>query len=142
MSSPRPLVSMTIGMNPRSPKGLVPAEIQDQIYAGIQQMKSVLSEQGVENTAFLFQDITTEEKERLLKEVTLKHYDFIVVGNGIRGPPHWLPLFEWVINLIHEHGDKQTRIIFNTQPTDITGIERWFEKHQGSDGQVTWTVNK
>jgi hypothetical protein len=46
-----------------------------------------------------------------------KRFDCVVVGSGIRVPPHNLGLLEIVINAIHRHAPG-ARIAFNTSPED------------------------
>ncbi len=45
------------------------------------------------------------------------HYDCVVIGAGIRLPPHRLALFEALVNAIHRRAP-QTAIAFNSRPED------------------------
>jgi hypothetical protein len=49
--------------------------------------------------------------------------DCVVVGAGVRVPPHRLPLFERVINLVHRHAPGAA-ICFNTRPDDTAAAAR------------------
>jgi hypothetical protein len=52
--------------------------------------------------------------ERRLKAQT---YDCVVIGAGIRLPPHSLSMFEAVINAVHRAAP-DAAIAFNTRPED------------------------
>ena len=57
-----------------------------------------------------------------------RRYDCVVIGAGLREPPEMLPLFEKVINLVHELAP-QARIAFNSSPTDTAeAAHRWLEQ--------------
>ena len=44
-------------------------------------------------------------------------YDCVVIGGGLRLPPKSLPLFEMVVNAVHEAAPRAA-IAFNTRPED------------------------
>jgi hypothetical protein len=57
-----------------------------------------------------------------LKEKT---FDCVLVGAGIRTVPPLFPLFEKLINLVHE-GAPHAKICFNTVPDDTAvSVQRW-----------------
>jgi len=57
-----------------------------------------------------------------LKEKT---FDCVLIGAGIRTVPSLFPLFEKLINLLHE-GAPHAKICFNTVPDDTAvSVQRW-----------------
>jgi hypothetical protein len=57
-----------------------------------------------------------------LKEKT---FDCVLVGAGIRTIPPMFPLFEKLINVVHE-GAPRAKICFNTVPEDsAASVQRW-----------------
>jgi hypothetical protein len=57
--------------------------------------------------------------------LTSNRWDMVVIGAGMRIRPEALPLFERVINLVHELAPG-ARIGFPSGPTDATeAIQRW-----------------
>ena len=62
--------------------------------------------------------------ERRLKAQT---YDCVVIGAGIRLPPHSLSMFEAVINAVHRAAP-DAAIAFNTRPEDSAdAAARWLK---------------
>jgi hypothetical protein len=58
-------------------------------------------------------------------------YDCVVIGGGLRIPPHGLPFFERVVNAIHQAAPKAA-IAFNTRPEDTAeAAARWVGDHRG-----------
>ena len=52
-------------------------------------------------------------------------YDCVVIGAGVRTIGKNFPLFEKVLNVVHEHAP-QARICFNTGPFDTAqAVQRW-----------------
>ena len=61
--------------------------------------------------------------ERRLKA---QAYDCVVIGAGIRLPPHSLSMFEAVINAVHRAAPDAAAIAFNTRPEDSAdAAARW-----------------
>jgi hypothetical protein len=57
-----------------------------------------------------------------LKEET---FDCVLIGAGIRTIPPMFPLFEKLVNLVHE-GAPRAKICFNTVPEDTAvSVQRW-----------------
>ena len=55
-----------------------------------------------------------------------KKYDCVIVGAGVRLVAANTPLFEKLINTIHEYAPK-AKLCFNTEPTDTAeAVQRWF----------------
>jgi hypothetical protein len=52
-------------------------------------------------------------------------FDCVLIGAGIRTVPPMFPLFEKLINLVHEHAPR-ARLCFNTLPEDTAAsVQRW-----------------
>jgi len=138
-SAPRQLSLVGVGWAPDAPKVPVPAEIKEKLTAALEEAKQSFSTQGIRHHSCYIYDDTPAEDKRMIKEITAEKYDLVLIGAGVRLPPPMMIMFERYINLIHENIPKETKIIFNTWPTDsIQGVERWFQKHQ-VNGQILWT---
>lgn len=62
----------------------------------------------------------------LLQLLQSKNYDCIIVGAGVRLVAANTPLFEKLINVIHEHAPN-AKLCFNTGPMDTAeAVRRWF----------------
>ena len=52
-------------------------------------------------------------------------YDCIMIGAGVRTDTEELPLFETLINVVHQQAPT-AKICFNTMPTDtVEAVKRW-----------------
>jgi hypothetical protein len=52
-------------------------------------------------------------------------YDCILIGAGIRTIPLLLPLFEKLVNVVHDQAPR-SKLAFNTQPQDTPeAVQRW-----------------
>jgi hypothetical protein len=95
---------------------LPPGVTVEQIHAGIALALKQMAERGWRADLCLIQPDATAgpEVERRLAGLA---YDCVVVGAGIRLPPHSLPIFEAVINAVHKAAPAAV-IAFNTRPED------------------------
>lgn len=94
------------------------------VRAYLEQQLQRLREHGHEVDACLIDlgETATQEVARMLNA---QHYDCIVIGAGLREPAELLPLFEKVINLVHQLAP-DGRIAFNTTPADTAEAAlRW-----------------
>jgi hypothetical protein len=68
-----------------------------------------------------------ETAEAVLRQaLTEERYDCIMIGAGVRLPPHHFLLFEKLVNVVHRHAPPATRICFNTRPDDtVEAVQRW-----------------
>jgi hypothetical protein len=68
---------------------------------------------------------TGENAEEVTKrQLGLHRFDCVVIGAGLRAPPHLL-LFEKLLNLVHE-GAPGAKICFNSTPADTAeAVQRW-----------------
>ena len=52
-------------------------------------------------------------------------YDCILIGAGVRKDENEFPLFEKLVNVVHQHAP-DAKICFNTGPTDsVDAVKRW-----------------
>ena len=65
---------------------------------------------------------TAEEVTR--RQLSLRRYDCVVIGAGLRAAPRLL-LFEKLLNLVHA-GAPDAKICFNSSPADTAeAVQRW-----------------
>lgn len=136
-AAPRRLSFFTMGID----IPLVRPENRENIKQALEEMLRTLPTQGIDLHSFLFQEVNQAEEDRMVKELTSggQQWDLVLIGNGVRSPPHMMTYFERLINRVHQNVSKGTKIVFNTVPTDtIAGVERWFQRHD-VNGQILWT---
>jgi hypothetical protein len=108
--------------NPMLPPGMN----AERIHAGIALVLKQMAERGWHVDLCLLQPDETAgpEVERRLKA---QAYDCVVIGAGIRLPPHSLSMFEAVINAVHRAAP-DAAIAFNTRPEDSAdAAARWLK---------------
>ncbi|KAF2813705.1 uncharacterized protein BDZ99DRAFT_459479 [Mytilinidion resinicola] len=67
-----------------------------------------------------------ESMQRLEKVLAEKEWSGVCIGIGIRANRQFTPLFESLVNTVHEKSP-HTKLLFNTQPDDtIEAAKRWF----------------
>jgi hypothetical protein len=105
---------------------LPPGMTIDKIHAGVALALKEMSERGWHADMCLIQPDGTAgpEVERML---AAQPYDCVVIGAGIRLPPHSLAMFEAVINAVHKAAP-DAAIAFNTRPEDSAdAAARWLQ---------------
>ena len=105
---------------------LPPGTTAEKIHAGIALALKQMAERGWRADLCLIQPDETAgpDVDRRLKA---QAYDCVVIGAGIRLPPHSLPMFEAVINAVHRAAPDAT-IAFNTRPEDSAdAAARWLK---------------
>jgi hypothetical protein len=105
---------------------LPPGTTAEKINAGIALALKQMTQRGWHADMCLIQPDETAgpEVERML---TVQAYDCVVIGAGIRLPPHNLAIFESVINAVHRAAPG-TVIAFNTRPEDSAdAAARWLQ---------------
>ena len=102
---------------------LPPGMNAKKIHAGIALALKQMAERGWHVDLCLLQPDETAgpNVERRLKAQAA--YDCVVIGAGIRLPPHSLSMFEAVINAVHRAAPGAA-IAFNTRPEDSTDARR------------------
>jgi hypothetical protein len=99
-----------------SDPSLPPGFDAKKIHAGIAVAVAKIEERGWKGDTCM---ITPDAAGGAMLEEALKGaaYDCVVIGGGLRIPPKSLPLFETVVNIIHNAAPKAA-IAFNTRPED------------------------
>ena len=98
----------------------------ERIHAGIALALKQMAERGWHADLCLLRPDETAgpDVERRLKA---QAYDCVVIGAGIRLPPHSLSMFEAVINAVHRAAP-DAAIAFNTRPEDSAdAAARWLK---------------
>ncbi len=119
---------LIIGMNPNTidfsspemPKGVTKEMVEQGTKATLEKLTAM----GYPAESFLI-DTGTTDLSALAKQLKEKHYNGIVVGNGIRSLASNFILFEQIINVVHANAPK-AKIIFNTLPNNTDeAVKRW-----------------
>jgi hypothetical protein len=103
---------------------LPPGFNAEKIQAGIDIAKTTMTERGWDGDLCM---ITPDDGgiAMLAAQLRAEPYDCVVIGGGLRLPPKSLPLFEKVMNAIHQ-GAPDAAIAFNTRPQDTAdAAARW-----------------
>ena len=124
---------LLVGLDPEtvdfSDPALPPGMTAEKIRAGIAVAQRQFAERGWEGDIGMIRPDETAGPavERLL---TLKSYDCVVIGAGVRLPARGLALFETVINAVHKAAPGAA-IAFNTRPDDSAdAAARWLAAKQ------------
>jgi hypothetical protein len=107
-----------------SDPALPPGMNAEKIHAGIAVAMKQFAERGWEaDLGFIRPDETAGPTVE--RQLASKSYDCVVIGAGVRLPPHRLALFEAVINAVHKAAPAAA-IAFNTVPQDSAdAAARW-----------------
>jgi hypothetical protein len=72
-----------------------------------------------------FMDTGETAENVVASQLRTKEYACVMIGAGVRANPKYFPLFEKLLNVVHELAPK-ARIAFNTKPTDtVEAVQRW-----------------
>jgi hypothetical protein len=105
---------------------LLPGTTAEKIHAGIALALKQMAERGWRADLCLIQPDETAGPE-VERTLTAQAYDCVVIGAGIRLPPHSLSMFEAVINAVHRAAPGAV-IAFNTRPEDSAdAAARWLQ---------------
>jgi hypothetical protein len=105
---------------------LPPGVTAEKIHAGIALALKQMAERGWRADLCLIQPDETAGPE-VERKLTGQAYDCVVIGAGIRLPPHSLTMFEAVINGVHRAAPGAA-IAFNTRPEDSAdAVARWLQ---------------
>jgi len=105
---------------------LPPGTTAEKIHAGITLAMKQMADRGWRADLCLIQPNETAGAE-VERTLTAQAYDCVVIGAGIRLPPHSLSMFEAVINAVHRAAPGAV-IAFNTRPEDSAdAAARWLE---------------
>lgn len=100
--------------------GLTPEKLRAAFAADEKKFES----SGFESTLCLV-DLGESAEDTVKQVLDKRKFDIVLIGDGIRTSQEQFLLFEKLINVVHEHAP-QTRICFNTNPTDsVAAAQRW-----------------
>ena len=116
---------INIGLHPDVVNyALFPGMTNEKLTHGLQAQKEALEKLGFEVMMCLVDLGETAEKVTATA-LRANQYDAALIGAGIRTPPPHLPLFEKLINIVHELAPR-AKICFNTRPEDTAeAFLRW-----------------
>ena len=107
-----------------SDPALPPGMTAEKVHAGIAVAMRQFAERGWEADLGLIRPDETAVPA-VVRLLTSKSYDCVVVGAGVRLPPRGIALFEAVVNAIHKTAPGAA-IAFNTRPDDSAdAAARW-----------------
>lgn len=111
-----------------SDPALPPGMNAQKIRAGIELAMKACTARGWEADLCAIRPDTTAGPT-IERQLASKSYDCVVIGAGVRLPPRLLPIFEVVINAVHQ-GAPRAAIAFNTRPDDSAeAAARWLPAH-------------
>lgn len=100
--------------------GMTAAKVLEGLGAAVEGMKTL----GYEAQNCLV-DFGETAVETVTAELKSRHFDFIMIGAGVRTAPSNFILFEKLINVVHEYAPN-SKICFNTKPSDtLEALQRW-----------------
>jgi hypothetical protein len=94
------------------------------VLAGLEADEKHLSSLGFE-TELCLTDFGETAEAVVRERLERKRFDCVLIGAGVRLIAQNTPLFEKLINVVHEHAP-QAKFCFNTNPTDTAeAVLRW-----------------
>ena len=118
---------MSIGLHPDVVNyALFPGLTKEKLTQDLKAQEEHLQKLGF-STTFCLVDLGETAAEVARAALREKPYDAVVIGAGVRVPPPHLPLFEKLINVVHECAPK-AKICFNTRADDTAeALLRWVQ---------------
>ncbi len=105
--------------------GQYPGMSAEKVHAGLVSDETHLNSLGYD-TELCLTDFGETAEAVVRKRLGEKAFDCVVIGAGVRMIVQNTPLFEKLVNVVHEHAPL-ARFCFNTKPTDTAeAVERWF----------------
>jgi len=116
---------MSIGLHPDVVDySMFPGLTHEKLAMGLKMQEEQLQKLGF-GTTFLLVDLGATAEDVARRALQEKEYDAVVIGAGVRTPPPHLPLFEKLLNVVHECAPK-AKICFNTRADDTAeALLRW-----------------
>ena len=72
-----------------------------------------------------FVDLGRTAEAVVLQKLSRNKFDCILIGAGLRTVPEHFPLFEKLINVVHQNAPS-AKLCFNTKPSDTAeAVQRW-----------------
>ena len=101
-----------------------PGMTADKVMAGLNRDVASLDALGYD-AAMCLVDFGETAEAVLRAALTNNAYDCIVIGAGVRLIAQNTPLFEKLVNIVHNHAPA-AKLCFNTRPDDTTdAVKRW-----------------
>jgi hypothetical protein len=118
---------MSIGLHPDVVNyAMFPGLTHEKLTQDLKAQEAELQKLGFDTT-FCLVDLGQTAEQVARAALQEKPYDAVVIGAGVRFPPPHLPLFEKLINVVHEFAPR-ARICFNTRADDTAeAILRWVQ---------------
>ncbi|HEU0032641.1 MAG TPA: hypothetical protein VFQ53_18540 [Kofleriaceae bacterium] len=118
---------MSIGLHPDVVNyAMFPGLTHEILTQALKAQEAQLQSLGFDTT-FCFVDLGETAESVARAALQEKSYDAVVIGAGVRVPPPHLPLFEKLVNVVHEHAPN-AKICFNTRGEDTAeAILRWVQ---------------
>ena len=118
---------MSMGLHPDVVNySLFPGLTHERLTLGLKAQGEYLQTLGF-NVTMCLVDLGQTAEQTARAALLQKPYDAVVIGAGVRTPPAHLPLFEKLINVVHECAPK-AKICFNTTAEDTAeAILRWVQ---------------
>lgn len=116
---------VSIGLHPDVVNySMFPGLTKERLAQGLKAQEAELTKLGFDVTMLLVD--LGETAEQVARETLAgKTWDAVMIGAGVRTPPPHMPLFEKLVNVVHEHAP-HAKICFNTKPEDTAeGFLRW-----------------
>jgi hypothetical protein len=103
---------------------LLPGMTKEKLTQSLQAQKEALEKIGFDVTICMV-DLGETAEQVTVGMLRAKPYDAVLIGAGIRTPPPQLPLFEKLVNAVHEFAPR-AKICFNSRPEDTAeAFLRW-----------------
>jgi heptaprenylglyceryl phosphate synthase len=113
---------LLVGFDPKTIPGVDAQMIETAVAIGEERLR-----EGGYVTEYCLVAPDEHATDLVLKAVSSKPFDCVVVGGGIRKPEEHLELFEQIVNLVRI-GAPGAAIAFNTNPTDsVDAVRRWID---------------
>ncbi len=94
----------------------IPGLSAEKVNAGTQSSLEKIRNAGFD-ADFHWTDLGETATETVKQKISGKHFDFILIGAGMRTSTQFVSLFEKVMNAVHQYAP-DSRICFNTSPMD------------------------
>ncbi len=101
-----------------------PGMTAEKVMAGLNRDVTTLNELGYDASLCLV-DFGATAEAVLTSTLAKRSWDCIVIGAGVRLIAQNTPLFEKLVNIIHQHAP-DAKLCFNTRPDDTAdAVKRW-----------------
>lgn len=103
---------------------MFPGMTKEKLAEGLRAQHASLEKLGLDVT-MCFLDLGETAEKTARAALAQKQWDAVQIGAGVRSPPPHLPLFEKIVNAVHELAPS-AKICFNSRPDDTAeSFLRW-----------------